>query len=226
MEQEKRLKRLESHTKREQQQRITSGSKLKIIQDQMKLLSDRLESNAGYERDQRMLFQALQQQLTELGDRFEQLEQSLKEVWRSTQAASVVNADPRIPWWLDKYTPPKDLIPHATPVSETQASFVHRNGYSSQLFSRQSAVIFERTGNGSRWIIKDHAEQSWDYRIPSKSIKLNSYEQRSMPAYFEWNVSEWNHNCEYRVLYPSTVSVLPQGIYWELIEKGRLKFIL
>jgi len=107
VEQEKRLKRLESHTKREQQQRITSGSKLKIIQDQMKLLSDRLESNAGYERDQRMLFQALQQQLTELGDRFEQLEQSLKEVWRSTQAASVVNADPRIPWWLDKYTPPK-----------------------------------------------------------------------------------------------------------------------
>jgi uncharacterized coiled-coil DUF342 family protein len=82
-------------------------------------------------------------------------------------------------------------------------------------------VFLEKTIRGNYWIIN---WEGYKYLVPSKNIRLNSFNLRTIEALFECQAYQSGNSKDFQLLKPATVSELPEGETWKLVDRGILQF--
>lgn len=118
--------------------------------------------------------------------------------------------------WINTYNHNPDLLSrNVTEVSETEESVNNRRLGSSQ------AVILAKKSRGNYWVL---TEGSYDYLVPSQSLRINEHNYKTVEALFECRNYHPDYSSDFQLLKPAVVVPLSGGKTWQLQEAGILQF--
>ena len=100
-------------------------------------------------------------------------------------------------------------------VSETEQSESDRR------LGKSKIVVLEPKRRGNYLVYKD---SGYECLVPSKNLKVNKYNYKTIEALFECNNYNPNHSNDFQVVQPAILNSISSGETWELQQRGILQF--
>ncbi len=111
---------------------------------------------------------------------------------------------------------PQVLSEYATPVNLTNDSYRQKT---------DGNIYLELVENGYYWVVlTEDEENKYYWLLPNGKIKISLHRlKKSVESLFIVQGEKVYKNSEFTLEEPATLSILPSGTTWELIEKGELR---